>query len=80
MSKYRAIVSIEFDDDDLQELADALGVDLDRISPDEAVIGELDGLALGSAWLEQLFSNGQPTIARLSGGIQVEVNPHDEIN
>ena len=76
MSKYRAIVSITFDDDDLQYLAEAL--DIDNINdPQEALNGSLDNLDLGSGWLEQFYVDGEPQIFRLSSGIQVEVSDHD---
>lgn len=77
MTQYRAIVSITFEDDDLQELAEALGVPVDRLDPHESLWGSLDILELGSGWVEQFFVDGEPTIARLSGGIAVEVNPHE---
>jgi hypothetical protein len=74
--RYRAIVSIEFDDEDLATLAAQLGTD--DLDPADAVGGELDSMALGSGWVEQLFRNGRPTIHRLTGdGIQVTVNDHD---
>lgn len=76
MTKYRAIVSIEFDDEDLENLALQIGAN-GPIPPDLAIDGELDNLSFGSTWTEQLFRDGEPTIARLSGGIQVEINPHE---
>lgn len=77
MKQYRAIVSITFDDDDLKELADAIGVPSDQIRADDALDGSLDNLDFGSGWVEQFFVDGQPTILRLSGGILVEINEHD---
>ena len=78
MTTYRAIVSIAFDDDDLKELAENLYIDPDDLDPDNAINGELDSMSFGSHWVEQLFEDGKPTIRRLSGGIMVEVNPHEE--
>ena len=78
MTLYRAIVSITFDDDDLQEFANAIGIEVDRLKPHETLDGCLDNLEIGSPWVEQFFVDGQPTIARLSGGIQVEINEHEE--
>lgn len=75
MAQYRALVSIEFDSNDLAELCESLGID--SISPDEAITGELDNLSLGSGWVEQIFRNGEETILRLSGGLMVEINYHD---
>lgn len=77
MTQYRAIVSITFDDDDLEELANAHGISAGEIHADEALDGTLDNLDLGNGWVEQFFVNGQPTITRLSGGIAVEINPHE---
>jgi len=77
MTTYRAIVSVTFDDDDLQELADNLGINAARLDPLEAINGSLDNIDLGSAWVEQLFKDGKPTVIRLSGGITVEINDHE---
>jgi hypothetical protein len=77
MTAYRAIVSITFDKDDLQDLADNLGINVDKIDPLEAITGSMDNIDLGSAWVEQLFKDGNPTITRLSGGISVEINEHE---
>lgn len=76
MANYRAIVSITFDDDDLEQLAEECGIE--RIDAYESINGSLDNLELGTGWLEQLFKNGNPTIHRMSGGINVEVNDHDD--
>ena len=73
MSKYRAIVSIEFDDEEVQEFAEMIGAG--SIDPDDYVSGHLDEI-FGSTWIEQLFKDGEPTIYRLSGGIMVEVSEH----
>lgn len=76
MSRYRAIVSIEFDSEDLETLAENLGIG--EMDPDEAVQGELDNFGLGTGWIEQLYRNGQPTIHRIGDdGIQITVNDHD---
>jgi len=75
MTQYRGIVSVTFDDEDLQELCDACGVE--SMDPYDAIQGSLDNLELGSGWLEQFFVNGSPKIGRLSGGISVEVNEHE---
>lgn len=79
MTKYRAIVSITFNDDDLEEMAGNIGVEPDLLlrDPGSTLDGCLDNLEFGSAWIEQLFRDGEPTIVRLSGGIQVEVNEHE---
>jgi hypothetical protein len=79
MSKYRAIVSFTFDDGDLADLAENLGIYPSRLQPDDAINGEIDNLSFCSGWLEQLFRDGQPTIRRLTGdGISVEISPHEE--
>ena len=75
MTKYRAIVSITFDDADLQEIANEFGVG--NVDPHEALNGSLDNLDFGSGWIEQLFADGSPQICRMSGGIDVEVDYHD---
>jgi hypothetical protein len=77
MAKYRAIVSINIDDDDLAELGNNLGIDY---APEitEALNGELDNFGLGSCWIEQIFRDKQPIIHRLSGGITVEVTDFEE--
>ena len=78
MSKYRAIVSIEFDDDDISE---ALGGDVGRsrnIDPQDFIYGELDNLSVGGGWVEQLFVDGEASIIRLSPGMTVEINPPSE--
>jgi len=79
MSKYKAIISIDFDDEDLEEYAQSVGADVERIkeSVSEVVDGCLDSIELGSAWVEQLFINEDPVILRLSGGMSVEVNSFD---
>lgn len=71
MAHYRAIVSIEFDD---EELEDIFGP---GTSPSEAVNGEIDNLTFGSGWVEQIFRNKKPLIARLSGGVNVEISDFD---
>jgi hypothetical protein len=71
MDHYRAIVSIEFDD---EELEDIFGP---GTSASEAVNGELDNLTFGSGWVEQIFRNKKPLIAQLSGGISVEISDFD---
>ena len=76
MINYRAIVSITFDSEDLQDFADSLGIN--GVAPDEALDGMLDNLEFGSGWTEQIFQDGHPTIARLSDGIIVEINEHEE--
>lgn len=74
--KYRAIVSIEFDDDDLAELAETFGVD--KVYAGDAITGEMDNLGFGVAWIEQLYCNGLPTVLRLNqGGLQITINDHD---
>lgn len=76
MAKYRAIVSITFDDEDLEELKDQLDV-ISHLDPIETIRGELDNLSFGSAWIEQVFKNESPMIHILTEGIKVTVSPHD---
>ena len=76
MANYRAIVSIMFDSEDLQDFADSLGIN--GVNPDEALDGMLDNLEFGSGWTEQIFQDGTPTIVRLTNGIMVEISPHEE--
>jgi len=71
MANYRAIVSIEFDEEELEEIFGP------GTSPSEAVNGELDNLTFGSVWVEQIFRNKKPLITRLSGGINVEISDFD---
>jgi hypothetical protein len=79
MSKYRAIVSITFDDDDLKELAENIGFySSNDYGADDMLQGELDNLGLGSTWVEQIFKDGKPMIRRLSGGMMVEVSEDEE--
>lgn len=76
MTKYRAIVSIEFDSEDLRTFAEGMGVD--DIDACDAITGELDAFGLGCAYLEQFYRNGQPTVHRLAGdGIEITINDHD---
>jgi len=72
MSKYRAIVSITFDDDDLEELAEVL--EFDNPDAQDVLQGSLDNFVIGYPLIEQIFKDGEPTIRRLSGGIMVEVS------
>lgn len=76
MAKYRAIVSIEFDTDDLKEIAKQYGST--RIDAFEAISGEMDNLSFGCARIEQIFQDKEPTIHRLSGGINVEIYDHED--
>lgn len=76
MARFRAIVSIEFDDEDLKSFAESLGIDI--IDPDEAIQGELDNFGIGTGWVEQLYRNGRPTMYRTGAdGIEVTINDHD---
>jgi hypothetical protein len=77
MAKYRAIVSIEFDGEDLKELASSLGCTRE-ISPDEGLQGELDNLTFGTAWIEQIYQDGEPLIRRLTTGTMVEVSDFED--
>ncbi len=72
MSKYRAIVSITFDDDDLDDFSE--WNDGKHCDAQEILQGSLDNFVLGCPWIEQIFKDGEPTIRRLSGGIMVEVS------
>lgn len=76
MVKYRAIVSVTFDDEDLAQLAKLLDVE-PNLDPLQTLDATLDNLELGSGWIEQLFANGRPMMLRVSGGIMVEVNEHE---
>ena len=67
MAHYRAIVSIEFDDEELEKFLDQ----------ELALASDLRNLTFGSGWVEQIFRNKKPLIARLSGGINVEVSDFD---
>lgn len=77
MSKYRAIVSIEFDQDDLDELCGMAGIDSGSIDPSDAISGCMDDLPFGYAWIEQLYQDGRETILRLSDGISVDISSHE---
>lgn len=77
MTSYRAIVSIEFDDDDLKDLADDLDIDVERPDPNDVLFGALQNLEIGNGWIEQMFADGEPQIVRLGEGILVEINPHN---
>jgi hypothetical protein len=48
MAKYKAIVSLEFDDEDLASIGCA-GDD-----PHDSLFGELQNFCLGSPWIESL--------------------------
>lgn len=74
---YRAIVSITFDESDLIELAEQLGVDPDRMDAMETLNASLDDLELGVGWVEQFFADGCEKMTRLSDGITIEINPHE---
>jgi hypothetical protein len=76
MSKYRAIVSITFDDEDLEEMAENIGIK--SIDVDQMLQGELDNFGLGCPWIEQIFKDRNPTIRRLSKGIMIEVSEDDD--
>lgn len=76
MPKYRAIVSIEFGDDDLKKLQEEIGAK-EPINPFDAVRFELDSFSFGTTSIEQIFRDGDMLLTRLSGGIYVEVDDHD---
>jgi hypothetical protein len=69
VANYKAVVTIEFDDQDLEDLAFSLGAD--KVNADDALRGELDSLRF-SAWvesidkIEKIYKADQPTILRLS--------------
>lgn len=71
--KYRAIVSITFNSEDLREVTDIHGT----MDPTEVISAELDGLSIGTAFVEQVYENGEEMIYRSSGGMMVEVSEHD---
>ncbi len=77
MTKYRAIVSIEFDQEEIESFLEEIGADPESADPHDDLNSALDNLPFGSAWIEQIFEDGKPTIQRLSGGIMVEVNDHE---
>lgn len=53
--KYKATVTIEFDDEDLEQLDESLDANGHyQENPMDALNGALDNLALGSGWIEQL--------------------------
>ncbi len=52
MKSYRATVTIEFDDEDLQGLAETLGAD--NINPHDALNGALDNLDIGVGIIETM--------------------------
>lgn len=55
MSKsYKAIISIEFDEDDIEEWRESLGVSKQRFDVREALFGELQNFPLGSPWIESI--------------------------
>ena len=55
MSKaYKAIISIEFDDDDIEEWRESLGASKQRFDIHEALFGELQNFPLGSPWIESI--------------------------
>jgi hypothetical protein len=55
MSKsYKAVISIEFDDDDIEEWRKSLGASERRFDLDEALFGELQNFPLGSPWIERI--------------------------
>ncbi len=80
MNQYRAIISINFDDEDIKEYAEMIGVSEERLSQDVDMLvnGVLDNIEFGSTWLEQLFINKNPSILRLTEGTTVEVSPHED--
>ena len=81
MTKYRAIVSIYFDDEDLEELADELGIEPERLSRDlhSTINGDLDQLSLSSnTWIEQIFVDGDPQVAHFGETMTVIVTDHGE--
>jgi hypothetical protein len=77
MAKFRAIVSIEFDDEDLASLSEHLGIEPARLDPSEAINGVMDNSSFGNSWIEQIFQDGRATLTRISGGILTEIDPHD---
>lgn len=51
---YKAIISIEFDEDDIEEWREALGVSKQRFDVRDALFGELQNFPLGSPWIESI--------------------------
>ncbi len=72
MKRYRAIVSIEFTDEDLQEFSDIHGDN----DPAEAILAELDGMSFGKAFIEQMYANGEETIELEQSGVMLEIRDH----
>lgn len=79
MSKYRAIVSITFDEKDLERLAKALCVHVKSVDAMDAVNSNLDNLSVGIGRLEQLFVKGKPTIDNLSDELLIAITPHRDL-
>ena len=51
---YKAIISIEFDDDDIEEWRESLGASKHRFDVREALFGELQNFPLGSPWIDSI--------------------------
>jgi len=76
MSKYRAIVSITFDDDDLDDFSE--WNDGKHCDAQEILQGSLDNFVLGCPWIEQIFKDGKPMIRRLTKGVMVEISEESD--
>lgn len=51
---YKAIISVEFDEDDIEEWRESLGVSKNRFDVREALFGELQNFPLGSPWIDSI--------------------------
>lgn len=77
MAKYRALVSIEFDDEDLTEFGETIGIPTGKSNASETISACMDDLPLGSSWLEQFFIDGKAQMYRIGDGLEVIINEHD---
>ena len=51
---YKAIISIEFDENDIEEWRKSMGVSKQRFDVHDALFGELQNFPLGSPWIESI--------------------------
>lgn len=59
MAQYRAVVTIEFDDDDLENSG------FEGEDPHDVLFGELQNFGLGCAWIDELYRNEKPVLLHL---------------
>lgn len=77
MTRYRAIVSVTFDDEDVARFARATGVDVGEVDHSDLLEWELDVFTFAYGRLEQLFRDGTCTIPPSPGHINVAVRDHE---